>query len=243
MLILLTADPIIARRVRQLAEEYGLAVADPPDSQPGYAPACGAADGTEPESAGSIQAEPASSGVPPRAAVVDLLRPEALDRIRAWRAWWPETLIAGHIGVPDRDLWVAAQRAGCDLVASRGALLPQLRNRLAQGGTQRPERFPLFDVADAAGRLGLVCRVDETPAGPLAVYRVAGQWHAVADRCPHAGAVLSAGELEGTVVTCSGHGSRFDIRTGERQRGPADIDIAVFPLIQEGGQVCLSIRR
>jgi nitrite reductase/ring-hydroxylating ferredoxin subunit len=239
VLILLTADPVIARRVRQLAELHGLTVADLPGSEP----SCGAAGGTALGGAESGEPELALCGVPPVAAVIDLLRPDALDRIRAWRAWWPDTLIAGHIGVPDRDLWVAAQRVGCDLVASRGALVPQLRDRLARSGDQRPERFPLFDVADAAGRLGLVCRVDETPAGPLAVYRAAGQWHAIADRCPHAGAVLSAGEIDGTVITCPGHGSRFDIRTGERLRGPADTDIAVFPLLQEGGQIYFPIRR
>jgi len=55
--------------------------------------------------------------------------------------------------------------------------------------------------------------------------------------------VLSSGEIEGTVLTCPGHGSRFDVRTGERLRGPADTDIAVFPLVQEGGQIYLPIRR
>lgn len=219
MLILLSADPVIIRRVSQLAEEYGLAVTESPS------------------------AEPASGGMSPVAAVIDLQRSDALDRVRAWRAWWPDTLIAGYLGVPDRDLWIAAQRAGCDLVSNRGALLPQLRDRLARSAGQRPQRFPLFDVADAAGRLGLICRVDETPVGPLAVYRVAGQWHALADRCPHAGAVLSAGEIEGMVLTCPGHGSRFDVRTGERLRGPADTGIAVFPLVQEGGQICMLIRR
>ena len=113
----------------------------------------------------------------------------------------------------------------------------------ARSRDNRPERFPLCDVADAAGRLGLICRVDESPAGPLAVYRVAGRWRAIADRCPHAGAVLSAGEIDGAVVTCPGHGSRFDIRTGERLRGPADTDIEAFQLVQEGGQIYLPIRR
>lgn len=225
MLILLSDDPVITRRVSQLAQERGLPVVDPPAV------------------VGPGQAELAGDGAAPVAAVIDLMRSDALDRVRAWRSWWPGTLIAGHIGVPDRDLWVAAQRAGCDLVSSRGALLPQLRDRLARSGGQRPERFPLFDVADAAGRIGLVCRMDETPAGPLAVYRVAGQWHAIADRCPHAGAVLSAGEIEGTVLTCPAHGSRFDVRTGERLRGPADADIAVVPVIQDGGQVCMSVLR
>ncbi|HEX9357856.1 MAG TPA: Rieske 2Fe-2S domain-containing protein [Streptosporangiaceae bacterium] len=242
MLILLTADPVITRRVRQLADEHGLTVADPPDWTPDPQPAPGAAGGRTPVAAESGEAVLAG-GVPPVAAVIDLLRPDALDRIRAWRACWPDTLIAGHIGVPDRELWVAAQRAGCDLVASRGALLPQLRDLLARSRDNRPERFPLCDVADAAGRLGLICRVDESPAGPLAVYRVAGRWRAIADRCPHAGAVLSAGEIDGAVVTCPGHGSRFDIRTGERLRGPADTDIEAFQLVQEGGQIYLPIRR
>jgi nitrite reductase/ring-hydroxylating ferredoxin subunit len=223
VLVLLTADPLIIRRVSQLAQEQGLTVADPPESPPG--------------------SEPATGGVQPVVAVIDLLRSDALDRVRAWRAWWPDTLIAGHIGVPDRDLWIAAQRAGCDLVTSRGALLPQLRGRLARSSEGRAERFPLLDVADTAGRLGLVGRVDVTPAGPLAVYRSDGRWFAIADRCPHAGARLSDGAIEGTVVTCPGHGSRFDVRTGERLRGPADTDIAAFLLVQEGGQICLPIRR
>ena len=223
MLILLTTDPVITRRIGQLAQEHGLVVTDPPEAAPDSDQAAGAAA--------------------PVLAVIDVLRPDALERVRAWRAWWPDTLIAGHIGVPDKDRWVAAQRAGCDLVASRGALLPQLRERLARSGGRRSERFPLLDVAEAAGRLGLVCRVDVTPVGPVSVYRLAGGWHVVADRCPHAGAVLSAGDLDGTVITCPGHGSRFDVRTGERLRGPADTDIAVFPVVQEGGQICLSVRR
>lgn len=223
MLVLLTADPLITRRVSQLAHEQGLTVADPPELPPG--------------------SEPVMGGVQPIAAVIDLLRSDALDRVRAWRTWWPDTLIAGHIGVPDRDLWIAAQRAGCDLVTSRGALLPQLRGRLARSSEGRAGRFPLLDVADVAGRLGLVGRVDVTPVGPLAVYRADGRWFAIADRCPHAGATMSDGAIEGTVATCPGHGSRFDVRTGERLRGPADTDIAAFLLVQEGGQICLPIRR
>ena len=155
LLILLTADPVITRRVSQIAAEHGLTVAEPPDTPPGSEAACAAGRETGLERAESAEPELTDGGMPPVAAVIDLLRPDALDHIRAWRARWPDTLIAGHIGVPDRDLWVAAQRAGCDLVASRGALVPQLRDRLARGGGQSPERFPLFDVADAAGRLGL----------------------------------------------------------------------------------------
>lgn len=44
--------------------------------------------------------------------------------------------------------------------------------------------------------------------------RVAGRVHAVIDRCPHMGMSLAKGKLEGSVVTCPWHNSRFDLCTG-----------------------------
>ena len=85
-------------------------------------------------------------------------------------------------------------------------------------------------------------RADDSPVGPVAVYQVSGRLHAIADICPHAGSPLSGGDLDSGVVTCPAHGSRFDVCTGERVRGPADTDIATFRLVQEGGQICLLIR-
>jgi 3-phenylpropionate/trans-cinnamate dioxygenase ferredoxin component len=48
--------------------------------------------------------------------------------------------------------------------------------------------------------------------------RVGINYYAVANRCAHMGGDLSAGTLEGTVVTCPRHGSQFDIRTGNNLR-------------------------
>ncbi|MGE5288581.1 MAG: Rieske 2Fe-2S domain-containing protein [Micromonosporaceae bacterium] len=231
VLVMLSDDLLIGRRLRQLAHDSGLIVADAADARPGV-PAPGPA---RPGGAAPAEQQPA-------VAVIDLHRPDALDRVRAWRARWPDALLAGYLAVPDRERWVAAQRAGCDLVTNRGALVPRLRDRLARRADQRGRRFPLFEIADAAGRLGLVYRADDTPVGPLAVYQVAGALYAIANRCPHAGATLSGGEVESAVVTCPRHGSRFDIRTGERLRGPADAGVACYPLIREGGQVLLLIR-
>jgi nitrite reductase/ring-hydroxylating ferredoxin subunit len=70
---------------------------------------------------------------------------------------------------------------------------------------------------------------------------VGGRLYAVADVCPHAGAVLSEGDLEGPVLTCPLHGSQFDVRTGDRRRGPADVGLGTFPLIEEGGRVYLLV--
>ncbi len=51
--------------------------------------------------------------------------------------------------------------------------------------------------------------------------RVRGRFYAISDRCGHEGARLSAGRLEGTVVTCPAHASRFDLATGRAISGPA----------------------
>jgi 3-phenylpropionate/trans-cinnamate dioxygenase ferredoxin subunit len=45
--------------------------------------------------------------------------------------------------------------------------------------------------------------------------RVGDSYYAVSNRCPHLGGDLSAGKLEGTVVTCPRHASQFDLRDGK----------------------------
>jgi nitrite reductase/ring-hydroxylating ferredoxin subunit len=47
---------------------------------------------------------------------------------------------------------------------------------------------------------------------------VEGTLYATQNRCPHLGWRLSAGTLEGRVVTCPGHDSRFDLSTGHALR-------------------------
>ena len=48
----------------------------------------------------------------------------------------------------------------------------------------------------------------------ILLVRVGDSYYAVGNRCPHMGGELAAGQLEGTVVTCPLHGSRFDVRDG-----------------------------
>jgi nitrite reductase/ring-hydroxylating ferredoxin subunit len=168
--------------------------------------------------------------------VVDLAAAGAIDEVRQARRRWPAAIIAGYLTMPDPEAWIAGQRAGCDLVANRGALTARLRPLLAGAQTGR-RTFPVLDEADLGGRLGLVARVENTPLGPVAIYQIDGAVHAVADRCPHAGAPLSEGQLNGRHITCPWHGSQFDVCTGERTRGPADSDIATFPVAIADGQV------
>jgi len=215
VLLLWTADPKVVRSVESLAREQGL------------------------QTRGTAAGEPDD---PPAVVVVDLDGPGALDALVDVRERWPEALVAGHLALPDRDRWLAAERAGCDLVANRGALAAALRKRLAAGTPRRGRRVPLFALADAAGRLGCVLHESTGPDGDLlAVYHVGSRFYACADRCPHAGATLSEGELEAGVVTCPRHGSQFDVTTGQRLRGPADTDIATYPTVADGGQLYLLV--
>jgi 3-phenylpropionate/trans-cinnamate dioxygenase ferredoxin component len=64
------------------------------------------------------------------------------------------------------------------------------------------------DVADGAIKMVTVERRD------LLLARVGEKYYAADDRCPHMGGRLSQGRLEGTVVTCPRHGSRFDLADG-----------------------------
>lgn len=49
----------------------------------------------------------------------------------------------------------------------------------------------------------------------LLLARVEGRVYAVENRCPHLGMPLARGPLDGKVIKCPWHGSRFDVCTGQ----------------------------
>ena len=69
-----------------------------------------------------------------------------------------------------------------------------------------------------------VCRVGELGPGEgktvsvggklVAVFYEGGAYHAIDDVCPHMGASLSGGHVEGGVVTCPWHAWRFRLADG-----------------------------
>ena len=48
----------------------------------------------------------------------------------------------------------------------------------------------------------------------VAVFHSGGQFFAIDDRCPHAGASLSTGYVDGDIVTCPWHYWRFRLTDG-----------------------------
>jgi nitrite reductase/ring-hydroxylating ferredoxin subunit len=75
----------------------------------------------------------------------------------------------------------------------------------------------------------------------LAVANVDGTVYAFGDLCPHRQCSLADGTLVDAVVTCPCHGSQFDVRTGERLRGPAVRAIPVFAVREEDGELRVAL--
>lgn len=49
----------------------------------------------------------------------------------------------------------------------------------------------------------------------ILIANVGGKYYAIADKCPHMGGSLSDGVMEGGIIICPKHGSRFDVKTGK----------------------------
>jgi nitrite reductase/ring-hydroxylating ferredoxin subunit len=60
----------------------------------------------------------------------------------------------------------------------------------------------------------------EVNGNEILVANVGGTFYAISDRCGHMNARLSTGNLNGTVITCPLHGSRFDVTTGKKVADP-----------------------
>lgn len=72
---------------------------------------------------------------------------------------------------------------------------------------------------------------------PVMVVRHGGRTYAIHDRCGHRGCLLSDGELDGHVITCSCHGSQFDVRDGTLLRGPATVSQPALDTREADGRV------
>ncbi len=91
-----------------------------------------------------------------------------------------------------------------------------------------------------------VCRLDEVKAGEgktvvvgqklIALFRIGDQIHAIDDVCPHMGASLSGGHLEGNIVSCPWHAWRFRVTDGTWADNPR-VKIGCYSVRVEAGLV------
>jgi nitrite reductase/ring-hydroxylating ferredoxin subunit/uncharacterized membrane protein len=71
--------------------------------------------------------------------------------------------------------------------------------------------------------------------------RRGGRLFAISNTCSHAGGPLDEGSLDGTVVTCPWHGSRFDVRDGRVCGGPATFGQPSLRVVEAAGTVSVEL--
>lgn len=74
----------------------------------------------------------------------------------------------------------------------------------------------------------------------IALFNCAGSLHAIDNRCKHRGGPLHEGDLEGTVVTCPGHGWAYDVTTGSCAAEP-DGAVQRFEVRIDGDDVMVAV--
>ena len=77
---------------------------------------------------------------------------------------------------------------------------------------------------------------------PVAIVKDSmGEIHAIGDTCSHADISLAEGEIEGCAIECWGHGSQFDLRTGQPLQLPAYGPVPVFAVTLDGDDVYVDV--
>jgi len=91
-------------------------------------------------------------------------------------------------------------------------LITDERHREAYGGMDAMNEFIDVGAADllADGAMATV----QAGEREVLLARVGDRYYAAEPRCPHMRGELSKGTLEGTIVTCPVHHSRFDLADG-----------------------------
>jgi 3-phenylpropionate/trans-cinnamate dioxygenase ferredoxin subunit len=99
------------------------------------------------------------------------------------------------------------------------------------------------------GEAVVLCTRDEIPPGAarrfdvgehrIALVRIGDDFYAIGDRCSHAEASLSEGQVweDEHEIECPQHGAAFDLRTGEPKTLPATQPVPVYEVVVEGDDV------
>ena len=74
-------------------------------------------------------------------------------------------------------------------------------------------------------------------ATKISVANVGGTFYAFDDTCTHEGCSLAEGDLEETILTCSCHGSKFDVTNGTVLEGPAQDPVETYETREDEGNL------
>jgi 3-phenylpropionate/trans-cinnamate dioxygenase ferredoxin subunit len=96
-------------------------------------------------------------------------------------------------------------------------------------------------VAEAAELVPGASRTAHIAGEQVTLFNIEGTVHAVEARCTHASAPVIEAQLEGTVLTCARHGSRFDLaQECAVVQGPAARPLRTYAVKIEDGAIYVS---
>src|SRR5271170_3973464 len=84
---------------------------------------------------------------------------------------------------------------------------------------------------------GTVVRVKDRD---VALFNVDGTFYAIEDACLHHGMSLGMSKLEGNIVTCRGHGWKYDVTTGSTYPVPGT-GVAAYAVKVADGKIMVAI--
>jgi len=97
---------------------------------------------------------------------------------------------------------------------------------------------PVAAVADVPEGTMKMVQVDGTD---ILLVNLSGRVRAMQGICSHEYFELDMGFLTGDSLTCALHLSRFDLDTGEALDPPAELPLAMYPVVVEEGRIILEL--
>ncbi|CAG4913527.1 Naphthalene 1,2-dioxygenase/salicylate 5-hydroxylase systems, ferredoxin component [Paraburkholderia gardini] len=74
----------------------------------------------------------------------------------------------------------------------------------------------------------------------IVIFNIEGELHAIENACPHNGASLAGGQLDGHLLRCPAHGLRFNVVTG-CMPGMDGLNLDKIPVRNVGGTLELTV--
>lgn len=84
-------------------------------------------------------------------------------------------------------------------------------------------------------------RFDHAGATYAVYHAPDGKFYATAGLCSHENVHLADGLVMGHLIECPKHNGQFDYRTGEAKRTPACVNLQIFAVKIENGQVFVDL--
>jgi cytochrome P450/nitrite reductase/ring-hydroxylating ferredoxin subunit len=106
-----------------------------------------------------------------------------------------------------------------------------------QGSDVRPETFVCFaKLSDLKGKGPFAL----SAAGvDVVLARTSGGWRAFSGRCPHQGALLGEGDIDGDALVCRNHRWRYSLDSGQRDGGPECL--TSYPIVERDGSMFVDV--